>query len=273
MAPDAVADEAEKLARGFTRGEAPPRLSDARPRISPRCAAVRRRIPDTTIMVDYNQALTVAEALRRGAALDQEGIYWLEEPIRHDDYAGAAQSCPRAQDAGPDRREFLAPRRHGDGDGGRRLRLCHAGSGTHRRRHRVAARRRARRGASHRDVVPPVPRGQRPSAGGDLDRPLARMGRLGRGDRRASRCGSSTDTRFRPTGPETGSSGTPRRSNAIGCKHWDCGTARLAEVDANQSASSTFPLQTTGFPMDTERPSPRYSGYRRLGPVRGPGRP
>ena len=42
------------------------------------------------IMVDYNQALTVAEALERGRALDREGIVWLEEPIRHDDYAGCA---------------------------------------------------------------------------------------------------------------------------------------------------------------------------------------
>ena len=41
-------------------------------------------------MVDYNQALTVADALTRGHALDQHGVYWLEEPIRHDDYAGAA---------------------------------------------------------------------------------------------------------------------------------------------------------------------------------------
>jgi mandelate racemase len=42
-------------------------------------------------MVDYNQALSVAEALERGRALDQEEVYWLEEPIRHDDYAGAAR--------------------------------------------------------------------------------------------------------------------------------------------------------------------------------------
>ena len=27
-------------------------------------------------------------ALARGRALDGENIYWLEEPIRHDDYAG-----------------------------------------------------------------------------------------------------------------------------------------------------------------------------------------
>jgi mandelate racemase len=40
--------------------------------------------------VDYNQALSVADALRRGRALEREGVYWLEEPIRHDDYPGYA---------------------------------------------------------------------------------------------------------------------------------------------------------------------------------------
>jgi mandelate racemase len=53
--------------------------------------AVRKRIGDDVhLMVDYNQALVVDEALVRGRALDAENIYWLEEPIRHDDYAGAA---------------------------------------------------------------------------------------------------------------------------------------------------------------------------------------
>ncbi len=55
-------------------------------------AAVRGAIGDeVVIMVDYNQALTVADALVRGRALDGAGVYWLEEPIRHDDYAGAAR--------------------------------------------------------------------------------------------------------------------------------------------------------------------------------------
>jgi mandelate racemase len=53
---------------------------------------VRKVIGDgVALMVDYNQALTVAEALLRGRALDAEGIYWLEEPIRHDDYRGYAR--------------------------------------------------------------------------------------------------------------------------------------------------------------------------------------
>ena len=41
------------------------------------------------LMVDYGQALAVDGALARGCALDKEDIFWLEEPIRHDDYAGA----------------------------------------------------------------------------------------------------------------------------------------------------------------------------------------
>jgi mandelate racemase len=53
--------------------------------------AVKKRIGDEiAVMVDYNQALDIAGALERGRALDAEGIYWLEEPIRHDDYAGYA---------------------------------------------------------------------------------------------------------------------------------------------------------------------------------------
>ena len=54
--------------------------------------AVKKRIGDgVALMVDYNQALTLDDALARGRALDAEGLYWLEEPIRHDDYAGAAR--------------------------------------------------------------------------------------------------------------------------------------------------------------------------------------
>jgi len=41
-------------------------------------------------MVDYNQALTVAEAIARGSQLEKEGIYWLEEPIAHEDYEAYA---------------------------------------------------------------------------------------------------------------------------------------------------------------------------------------
>jgi mandelate racemase len=42
-------------------------------------------------MSDYNQSLLVAEASRRAAALEDEGLYWIEEPTRADDYSGHAR--------------------------------------------------------------------------------------------------------------------------------------------------------------------------------------
>jgi len=54
---------------------------------------VKRAIgPKVILMVDFNQALTVAEAVRRGRMIDEEGgVLWIEEPIRADDYAGCAK--------------------------------------------------------------------------------------------------------------------------------------------------------------------------------------
>jgi mandelate racemase len=43
------------------------------------------------LMADYNQSLSVAEAERRAAALQGEGLYWIEEPTRADDYSGHAR--------------------------------------------------------------------------------------------------------------------------------------------------------------------------------------
>jgi mandelate racemase len=89
--PDQVADEAERLLVGGFRAV---KLRLGYPTLQQDLAAlhaVRKRVgPGIAVMVDYNQALGRAEALARGRALDQEGIYWLEEPIRHDDYEGCA---------------------------------------------------------------------------------------------------------------------------------------------------------------------------------------
>jgi mandelate racemase len=46
---------------------------------------------EVVLMSDYNQSLSVAEASRRAAALEDEGLYWIEEPTRADDYSGHAQ--------------------------------------------------------------------------------------------------------------------------------------------------------------------------------------
>jgi mandelate racemase len=91
MKPDEVADEAEKLLAG---GFGAVKLRLGYPTLREDLAAVRavraRIGDDVGLMVDYNQVLGPAEALERGRALDDEDIVWLEEPIRHDDYAGCA---------------------------------------------------------------------------------------------------------------------------------------------------------------------------------------
>ncbi len=46
---------------------------------------------DAALMVDYNQSLATPEAIRRGRVLDSEGVSWIEEPVRADDYRGAAE--------------------------------------------------------------------------------------------------------------------------------------------------------------------------------------
>jgi mandelate racemase len=48
--------------------------------------------PDVTLMVDFNQALSVAEALARGRMIDDEGgVLWIEEPVRADDFSGCSE--------------------------------------------------------------------------------------------------------------------------------------------------------------------------------------
>lgn len=91
LAPDAAAQEAlELVAEGFRaikmrvgRARAQDDLAAVR--------AVRRAIPaDVMLMADYNQALSPAAARERCGQLDGEGLAWIEEPVRHDDYATCA---------------------------------------------------------------------------------------------------------------------------------------------------------------------------------------
>ena len=45
-----------------------------------------------TLMTDFNQGLSVAEAIRRGHMIDEEGgVHWIEEPIRADDFSGTSR--------------------------------------------------------------------------------------------------------------------------------------------------------------------------------------
>jgi len=92
MGTEALAREADELLEGGFTGV---KLRLGYPTLEEDIAAVkavRPRLPKgVSLMVDYNQALSVDEALRRGRALDEHGLAWIEEPIRHDDYRGAAR--------------------------------------------------------------------------------------------------------------------------------------------------------------------------------------
>ncbi|MBC8006799.1 MAG: mandelate racemase [Prolixibacteraceae bacterium] len=91
--PALLADEASQLISegGFSAVK----LRIGRPNFKEDLAAVRsvkKRIgDDILLMTDFNQSLSVNEAILRGRALDDEGLYWIEEPIRHDNYAGCAK--------------------------------------------------------------------------------------------------------------------------------------------------------------------------------------
>jgi len=54
--------------------------------------AVQNALPaGVRLMSDYNQGLDPSEAIRRGLALDDFGLTWIEEPVKADDHAGCAR--------------------------------------------------------------------------------------------------------------------------------------------------------------------------------------
>lgn len=92
MAPEAAAEEALRLLEGGFKAV---KLRLGYPTLAGdllAVRAVRSALPDdVSLLVDYNQALSTVDALARGRAIQDEGIAWLEEPLRHDDYAGHAR--------------------------------------------------------------------------------------------------------------------------------------------------------------------------------------
>jgi mandelate racemase len=59
--------------------------------------ALRDVIGEAELAVDYNQSLSVTGALERVRVLDEEGLYWIEEPTRADDFAGHARITSEAR--------------------------------------------------------------------------------------------------------------------------------------------------------------------------------
>ncbi len=90
--PKLVREARQLLDEGFDAVKLRLGRADAREDLAA-VRAVKRAIGSgTTLMCDFNQGLTVAEAIRRGHMIDDEGgMHWIEEPIRADDFEGCAK--------------------------------------------------------------------------------------------------------------------------------------------------------------------------------------
>ncbi len=91
IGPGRAPEEAGRLAAaGFSAIKVRLGYPDARADLAV-VRAVRRAIgDDVRLMCDFNQALSVAEAVSRVEALSGEGLAWVEEPTLADDFAGHA---------------------------------------------------------------------------------------------------------------------------------------------------------------------------------------
>lgn len=96
---EAATEAAELVAQGFTAIKVKVGRADLAADLET-IRAVRTAIGDAAdLMVDYNQSLPVGEALDRVRVLDGEGLHWIEEPTRADDYAGHARIAAAARTA------------------------------------------------------------------------------------------------------------------------------------------------------------------------------
>jgi mandelate racemase len=95
---EAVAEEAQRsVGSGFEAVKVRIGHPDVRADVEV-VRAVRSAIgKGVDLMVDYNQILSVPEAIGRARVLDDDGLYWIEEPTRADDFAGHARISREAR--------------------------------------------------------------------------------------------------------------------------------------------------------------------------------
>ncbi len=92
IGPEAAAEQAQQLlAGGFRAVKIRLGYENAAADLEV-VRAVRSAVgEDVTLMSDYNQSLSATEAQLRIRRLDGEGLTWVEEPVRFDDYQGCAR--------------------------------------------------------------------------------------------------------------------------------------------------------------------------------------
>lgn len=91
---DGIARGVELAGEALERGFAAMKIKAGYPTLAEDLTVVRA-VQDALagraqLMLDYNQSLSRAEALKRCQALDTLGLAWIEEPLAQDDYAGHA---------------------------------------------------------------------------------------------------------------------------------------------------------------------------------------
>jgi mandelate racemase len=88
-----LAKEAEALVKeGFAAVKLRLGRADAQDDLAALCVVKKAIGPNIALMCDFNQALSVNDAILRGRMLDDEGgLTWIEEPTRADDFAGNAK--------------------------------------------------------------------------------------------------------------------------------------------------------------------------------------
>ena len=88
-----LAKEAENLVKeGFSAVKLRLGRADAKGDVAALRAVKKAIGPDITLMCDFNQGLSVNDAILRGRMLDDEGgLHWIEEPTRADDFDGNAR--------------------------------------------------------------------------------------------------------------------------------------------------------------------------------------
>src|SRR5581483_4009338 len=91
IGPEKAGEEAARLIPGFRAIKARLGYPDLETDIAA-IREIRKALdPGVIIMTDYNQSLPAPEAIRRAQALEAEEIYWIEEPVLADDFAGHAE--------------------------------------------------------------------------------------------------------------------------------------------------------------------------------------
>ena len=108
----ALAKEAKELvAEGQFKGL---KLRLGRDRLADDLAAVRAvregAGDEIKLMVDFNQGLSLGDALARCHALDDAGLYWFEEPIVYNNLSGYAQLARELQTPVQIGENFYGPR-------------------------------------------------------------------------------------------------------------------------------------------------------------------